>query len=186
MFHSIKSKQNHWIRLTDEPVSLSFYIPSLTDKPPSHGQHFYIPWRATEPVRLYTFPDWRAAKPALKNHRALKVALHCVVAPYYKILYGRWTEREGMPLHHGELRWCSGHICTSHHCDLGSILGSYMGWDWLISVWLTGIISGFSGFPPSIKITFTPKSVLSSVLITSPWLAFHDTLVCDSENWCTY
>ena len=30
-------------------------------------------------------------------------------------------------------------IFASHHCDPGSILGSYVGCDWLISIWLPGI-----------------------------------------------
>ena len=61
-------------------------------------------------------------------------------------------------------------ILTSHHCDPDSILGSYVGCDWLISIWLRGFFSGFSGFPPSTKkSTFPPKSVSSSVLITRPW-----------------
>ena len=47
---------------------------------------------------------------------------------------------------------------SSHHCDPGSILGLYMGCDWLISIfWLQGFFSGFSGSPPSTKINFPAK-----------------------------
>ena len=48
-------------------------------------------------------------------------------------------------------------ISTSHHCNPGSILGLYVGCDWLISIWLQGCFSGFLSFRPSTKINFPAK-----------------------------
>ena len=48
-------------------------------------------------------------------------------------------------------------IHASHHCNSSSILGSYVGCDWLISIWLPGFFRGFSGFPPCAKINFPAK-----------------------------
>ena len=56
---------------------------------------------------------------------------------------------------------------ASHYCELGSILGSYVGCDWLIWIWLQGLFSLLSGFLPPQKWTFPPKSVSWSVLFMS-------------------
>ena len=60
-------------------------------------------------------------------------------------------------------------ILASHHWDPGLILDSYVGCDWLISIGLSGIFSGFSSLRLSAKINFQAKTcvIKISVLITS-------------------
>ena len=88
----------------------------------------------------------------------------CPILLYMKLFSSKVTHT----FHFRHLKSIAGNLISSlgQMAATGSYVGvvviihtshSYVGWDWLISIWLWRFFFGFSGFPPTAEVNFPAK-----------------------------
>mgnify|MGYP001796470768 CR=1 FL=1 len=91
--------------------------------------------------------DYRNPRPIVMN--SVKTVLQINIYSIFPILETRYRESG----------WPSGHQSCLPPLRTGiEYRARHVGWDLSISIWLWGFFSGYTGFPPSANLTFTPRS----------------------------